>query len=574
MWTALGLLLAATAFTPPAHALNMTSLPTGARFGLWSLTSGAMLRHSESPPLYARFGTRPANVSGGLVKPPLDGLCSWSEEMRAWNGRVLLGGEWSAGCSIEQRSRVFSTAGVAAAIFSGTEGLPLDWDGSDVSSIDVPVMVISSSLYYALAADLDASANLTVWLAPEDTPLLHDTGFIVVDRLLQVLFFLGASANVFLAIYQLARFYIVGKKLAKTSASLNSGAAVTVIGLELISSLAMVLFIVDGPGMEHTRPVLLPWLVHRLALGFQTSFHMLALLFSSKHLRKIRRRVEDTSSHSKRSSIDVGRSGSIDLGSGTSLRRFNCTFRVSSRWDGIVTFSITSLVVLDLVSAFLTGLYIPSPDFTFLAATYIALVTLGIGCWFVWQASIISGKLKKAQGSHRRVDRLSKNSKRIGIVTVIGCIFGAIAEVVINPMLKESGGWTFWWVMMFMWCVMEGFMLIASTQQILAFQPPADPAKKASPSRASVENGAAARRPMGGGRWSVSNVFLNDVVKMVTGAPATKTNSPATVKVGPEVGDMRSFARKKDDLRDSNAGSDAGSVQSSTADSAEPPQQA
>ena len=89
-------------------------------------------------------------------------------------------------------------------------------------------------------------------------------------------------------------------------------------------------------------------------------------------------------------------------------------------------------------AAFLTGLYIPSPDFTFLAATYIALVTLGIGCWFVWQASIISGKLKKAQGSHRRVDRLSKNSKRIGIVTVIGCIFGAIAEVVINPMLKES----------------------------------------------------------------------------------------------------------------------------------------
>ena len=217
-------------------------LPTGSHFGLWSLTTGELLQHSATPPLHTRFGPRPHNVTGALVKPPLKGLCTWRQEMSAWRGSVVLCGDWTfPGCSIEERSRVLTAAGVAAAVFMGTEGLPLDWDGSSYDSIGIPAIVINPDLYGRVASTLESTvpSGYMVWLAPQDSPLLHDQSFMLFDRTMQIVFFCAAAANIFLAIYQLINIRKVAKALARSSKKLKMRTATQVISLELVSALGM-----------------------------------------------------------------------------------------------------------------------------------------------------------------------------------------------------------------------------------------------------------------------------------------------------------------------------------------------
>ena len=413
-------------------------LPTGSHFGLWSLTTGELLQHSATPPLHTRFGPRPRNVTGALVKPPLKGLCTWRQEMSAWRGSVVLCGDWTfPGCSIEERSRVLTAAGVAAAVFMGTEGLPLDWDGSSYDSIGIPAIVINPDLYDRVASTLESTvpSDYMVWLAPQDSPLLHDQSFMLFDRTMQIVFFCAAAANIFLAIYQLINIRKVAKALARSSKKLKMRTATQVISLELVSALGMTLYIVDGPGMEHTRPVVLPWLVHRLAMGIQVEFHMLALLVSSSHLRQIRKRIEDTRSPKKKdsgnwrrttpSSIHVGDAPGGETKEGQSR---GCAVPASLNYDRIFVLMIVGLVIVDLIIAILTGLYIATDEFTMIATTYVCLVTFGISFWFFWQAMVITRVLKETdnqlgtQMRHRRVSRFSRNTMRIGILMFISAV--------------------------------------------------------------------------------------------------------------------------------------------------------
>ena len=429
-------MLAAVVVSAPAP------LPAGTRLCLWSLSTGELLQHSTDPPLRTRFGPQLPNVTGALLKPPLAGLCTWRPEMSAWQDRIVLAGDWtSPGCSIEERARILTDAGATAVIFMGTEGLPLDWDGSAYEGIRIPSVVIGASRYTRIAEAIDTSAtdmstflsdarpaaDIMIWLAPNDTPLMHEPSFLAFDRALQALFFLAAASNVALALYQLARFLMAAKRLAASSNKLQAGSAIKVICLELVSALAMIVFIIDGPGMEHTRPVVLPWLAHRLALAVQTEAHMLALLVSSTHLQRIRSRVQNTRPQRSVESSGENFRESINV----SDEDTKCC-QVASCYHGFVVGSILMLVVVDLFIAVCTGMYIV-PDFfvTYIVATYIIFVNTFIGGWFIWQAHVISRMLKRVASSNhsnRRMTRLSRNTMRFGALTVFTAVRVHAAE--------------------------------------------------------------------------------------------------------------------------------------------------
>lgn len=85
-----------------------------------------------------------------------------------------------------------------------------------------------------------------------------------------------------------------------------------------------------------------------------------------------------------------------------------------------------------------------------------------------------------------------------------------------RPIFEEDGGWMYWWVMHPLGCVVVGTSLLASTFQILAFQPPA----VKTPAKNNTVLGAASQSQNGGpgGRRSISNNILNDVIRRATWA--------------------------------------------------------
>merc|ERR1712216_626849 len=175
-WVAIAVVLAAPTSADSMAVSHMPTAPS-ARLELWLPTTGELLRRSTSPPLYTRFSIRKPNVSGVVTAPPLDAMCAWHEEMRSWSGHVVLAGGWVSpgGCSIEERARVLALAGVSAAIFEGTEGTPLIWDGSDLQDIGIVAMVLGYAPYADVAAAAEEhDSSLTIWLAPDDSPLLHN----------------------------------------------------------------------------------------------------------------------------------------------------------------------------------------------------------------------------------------------------------------------------------------------------------------------------------------------------------------------------------------------------------------
>lgn len=104
-----------------------------------------------------------------------------------------------------------------------------------------------------------------------------------------------------------------------------------------------------------------------------------------------------------------------------------------------------------------------------------------------------------------------------------------------NPILREEGGLTYFWIMMPMWCAMLAMSLCATALQILAFQPP-------SASSANLRHST-----QGTARFSMSSYFLNDVSKIVSARFPTRDTcvngrshgggsrvSSSGAKVGPE----------------------------------------
>ena len=125
------------------------SLPHSARLAVWNASTGALLKAWNTPPFRALFGAQPTNMSATLVRAQSKIACSGSDQ--TWVGSAVLGGDWTEpGCSIQARSKNFQARGAVAAIFKGTEGLPFDWDGSDVSDVHIVVIIVRTKDYVQL----------------------------------------------------------------------------------------------------------------------------------------------------------------------------------------------------------------------------------------------------------------------------------------------------------------------------------------------------------------------------------------------------------------------------------------
>jgi hypothetical protein len=259
--------------------------------------AGNMLYESSSSPWHLMLGNQASNVSGPVVRPPRGELCNEPTHVQ-WRGYTILGGDWtSPGCSIETRVRIFQAAGAVAAVFVGTEGLPFDWDGSDRQELKNITAVVMNSKDYArlllhvpermASVHQDVHQELYLWLEAQDTPLLHSVSFRLIDRALQATFFLAAACNAYLGITRLHGFV----RAQRMSRHLTSSAAMWVLSLELAASFLFLLFVVDGPGLEHTRPAVLPWIVDRMVLSLFFECHMLATLVLSSHLRFVCKRL-------------------------------------------------------------------------------------------------------------------------------------------------------------------------------------------------------------------------------------------------------------------------------------------
>lgn len=260
---------------------------------LSSSTTGALLarRSDEGGPWAMPFGGASTNVSGLLLQPPTEQLCAGTAaETASWRGRVLLGNDWTTGgCSVETRARAMQAAGAAGAIFVGTEGLPFDWDGSARGDITLPVVALGRSSY-ALLTDAVANATgapLLVRLSSVETPLLRSPAFAAADRCAQALFFVWTLLNMGLCVRQLLRF-VRAKQERAIASTLPASAVITI---ELASSLFQLIFIIDGPGLEKTRPAVFPFIVDRIALALAFEFHMIATLVISSHFRQLLKRV-------------------------------------------------------------------------------------------------------------------------------------------------------------------------------------------------------------------------------------------------------------------------------------------
>ena len=465
------------------------ALPPSASVALWNTSTGTLLNQWTRAPYRAAFGSQPANVSATLVVAKTEIACAGSEP--TWNGNAVLGGDWTKpGCSIEVRAKNFQDSGALAAIFQGTEGLPFDWDGSTVADIHIAVVIVGYKDYDELqdAATIAAgSVPPLVAFAPKDTPLLLDSAFRIVERAIQVAFFIAASYVFLFAAWQLVRF----RRTARATGDSQNIHAIRVIGCELLATAGMLIYIIDGPGQEHTRPCVLPWFVHRVSLSVHVEFHLLASLVFYWHLRQIRKRVE-TDDGPTNSPKSVSRrltgprrsiSGMVSLflegrhddgpGSSSLCSSSFCSILSSSK---LFVSVIVICLVCDFASAVLVALYISAgADFTFYTTIFVACVSFSVGAWFAYQALVIIRAIKRAETEAKSgqsvVSKVSKNAKRNGISMMLSIIF-AVASELGRQLLLNEGGMTYWWSLLPLWTLMLGFMLLTSFFQIKAFQPP------------------------------------------------------------------------------------------------------
>ena len=561
----------ATALVPSGLASNGS---VSDHLVLWVNATGELiLRSSTSPPLRALYGSQHAHMSAPLVHPPESELCSGSAA--EWHGAVVLGGDWTApGCSMETRARNLEAAGAAATIFKGTEGIPFDWDGSDREGIQIAVMVLSLRMYARVAEAADAAAanstqgELSIWLAPTDTPLLHDSAFVAFQRAMQIVFTIAASLVMCLAVRQLRRFTSAGAR------SLQAVHAQRVIALELLSTAALLIFIIDGPGQEHTRPAMLPWWLWRTAQSLQVELHIVATIFFASHLRRIRKRVENTNSSTPaRRATRPGKDGKRQSSLMSFVRKGSqrisrasfaddtapsvsncCAVDMKSRQDVLFVMVMLVFVAVDFSLAVFQSNYVvvPLPEALY---AFTAFVVLNVGIWFMCQASIITRALdrggKEDQGNNARVDKLSRTANSMGRAMVAGIVSAVANSLAVQPMLQEDGGMTYWWVLLPLWCLFIFLLLLASTLQIIAFQPPGQrhiasrPSEGRAGERRSVtvfitRKGVDGKKPLrascspaGLRAWMASRVLSIETVALDRGSDQLRgSNMPSTCSAG------------------------------------------
>ena len=476
-------------------------LPQNIHLAAWNASTGALLNSWTTPPFRALFGAQPTNVSATLVRTPPKTACTGFEQR--WVGNAILGGDWTTpGCSIQVRAKNFQAGGAVAAIFQGTEGLPFDWDGSDVSGIHIAVVIVRTKDYKQLdnLAIASGTTPLAIAFKPADTPLLLDPIFVATERTIQIVFLLAAVYIIGLAVYQLLCF----RRLAKQTGSAQNKHAIRVITCELIAMMSMLIFIIDGPYQEHTRPCVLPWLVHRVSFSLHVEFHLLGALFFYWHLQQIRKSVERSSTMRTKRRASLRR---LSLGSVVSNflhgrhNELNCcgekepdknepdknesdkneseaTLFSAPSTSLIFVCTIVICLLSDFASAVLVGLFFSAgEDFTLFSTALLSLVSFSVGAWFAYQAVMIVRALQEAEKNGAKsgqsiASKLSKNASRNGVSMMLSILLGVLNEFM-RIILVDEGGMLYWWVLLPLWAMFLLMLLLTSFFQITAFQTPA-----------------------------------------------------------------------------------------------------
>lgn len=255
--------------------------PVSAQIALWSATSD-LIMSSHATPYRMLFGDYSTNMSGPALKPSQDLLCS--DARAEWKGHIVVAGDWTTpSCSIETRARSLQSVGVTAALFMGTEGLPFTRDASDRSDLRLPSFVLNPKAYGELIdalSKVERNESSFLWFSPADTPLLGSMIFMTIDRFLQIAFLVASLSNAAFAAWRIYLFCDASRDAMTTMTT-----ATLVCSLELLGSILLAVYIIDGPGLEHTRPACMPFIVDRLSLSMYTQLNVLSTLVISMHLR-------------------------------------------------------------------------------------------------------------------------------------------------------------------------------------------------------------------------------------------------------------------------------------------------
>ena len=470
-------------FTPPANA----------RLVLWSAAAGTILFQSDRAPSRLMLGEQPRHVDGPAIMPAVGDLCGAPKP--EWRDALILSDDWTAGgCSTETRLRSFQEVGTRAALFLGTEGLPFDWDGTNRESIRSIVGIsINPGDYRRMSAALARSVNSDgrdwhyIWCAPEDSPLLGSVPFIVTDRSMQVALMLAVACNVAFASSQLRKAHR-GAPVRKKS---RINTAVLVLICELASQMLYLVYLVDGPSLEHTRPAMLSFIVARLVTIVGLQLQSVSILVIALHLRQIRRRAEGRSSTAMSTTRDklsaivrpsLAHLHGPDRATTTEPTRrpsladaLTLAIGMSSqlRVEYALILIFVGMIIGDIVvNGILTGLYLGTDALTFVMVLYNALLKILVGAWFVWEGKVISRMLSNSNASRNAHThhRFVRGARRVGL-TINLTVAMLVAHELLRTALHEEGGWAYWWSMLGTSTAAIITLVVQSTLTISMFRP-------------------------------------------------------------------------------------------------------
>ena len=513
MHAASALLVTATAWVDGSSEPLAPTLPANG-IVLWQtiVPEGATVVLLQSAAVWdTDYGHPFRNVSGPLVAPAESELCQ--PPLPEWAGRIVLGSDWtSPGCSMQHRAHLLQDAGVLGVLFKGTEATGFTAD--DFSGrADLPVAIVAQGDYLILSEAVLTHNTSMGWVTGAASPLRQSEPFAAFVRTLQGLVLVVAAINVWVALKQLRAFGVFSKAWRRGLCAAESdpqakdkGPAVPVIALNLMATISNAAHTIEaGPTIEAPFKPLLPFLYSRILLDIGFQLQVIGTLLLSAHFRKIVRGIDrmingdggkaskpQAAERSRRASTSVRssisgafsrkkRSSTIDmddLASGKSNSKIP--------WDIVFMIALVGTVLMQFVSAVLTGLFIANELFTTVVVLLSAFILTSIGLWFRHYANKVIGLMKASTGVSKglqdRIDRLSRNVRKLGT-----CMVGfVVLQVIVEGMriaLSDTGGWIYWGVLCLLQCIGFSIVFLLSNLQMRAFQAPSQTAGKDSGQR-------------------------------------------------------------------------------------------
>ena len=270
---------------------------------------------------------------------------------------------------METRARAAQSVAVAGILFRGSSGSPFLWDGSDRSDIVTPAAILAYPHYDAtvalVAATGSAAEGMDAGFSSEETWMHLDMTFVALERVYQAFVLLGCSVNICLGLWQIKRFYRADILIE------------LVLAIEVLSQVCLLIFVIDGPFMEHTHYSVMPWIADRMMQMFAPQLHSIATFLVALQLRTIILKIETPA---------------LSVGAGDSVFRtlVSCAYRFRYHFFAC---AIALSVLADFVISILTGLFIGDLFYGVFMSAYVALVSLFVGALFMVQGLFIRRKL-------------------------------------------------------------------------------------------------------------------------------------------------------------------------------------